>query len=79
MTVSFVSGIETDVAAPAASPDSEISFESNLNDLVTVQDEFVFHVCNTTITRDHEKSVFPVVVPPVTCQVFPRIEITLPY
>ena len=27
---------------------------------------------NTKITRDHKKSVFPVVVPPVTCQVFPQ-------
>ena len=60
-----------------------------MNDLVTGQDAFVFHVCpirilkrmlsNTTITRDHEKSVFLVVVRPVTCQVFPRIQITLPY
>ena len=89
LVVSPVSGIATDVAAPAACPDSEISFESNLNDLVTGQDTFVFHLCpirilkrmlsNTTITRDHEKSVFPVVVPPVTCQVFRRIQITLPY
>ena len=87
LTLSLVCGIATDVAAPAASPDSEISFESNLNDLVTGQDAFVFHVCpirilkrmlsNTTIARDHEKSVFPVVVPPVTCQVFPRIQITI--
>ena len=34
---------------------------------------------NTTITRDHEKSVFPVVVPPATCQFLTRIQITLPY
>ena len=88
-TVSLVSDIATDVTVPTANPDSEISFESNLNDLVTGQDAFVFHVCpirilkrilsNTTINRDHEKSVFPVVVPPVTCQVFPRIQITFPY
>ena len=45
LTVSLVSGIATDVAALAACPDSEISFESNLNDLVTGQDAFVFHVC----------------------------------
>ena len=86
LTVSLMSGIATGVAAPAARPDSEISFESNLNDLVTGQDAFVFHVCpirilkrmlsNTTITRDHEQSVFPIVVPPFTCQVFPRIQIT---
>ena len=81
LTLSLVSGIVTDVAAPAECPDSEFNFESNLNDLVTVQDVFAFHVCpirilkrmpsNTTITRDHKKSVFPVVIPPVTCQVFP--------
>ena len=33
---------------------------------------------NTTITRDHKQSVFPVVIPPVTCQVFPRFQTTLP-
>ena len=89
LTVSLVSGIAIGVAAPAASPDSEISFESNLNDLVTGQDAFVFHVCpirilkrvlsNTTITRDTKNQFSPVVVPPVTCQVFPRFQITLPH
>ena len=88
LTLSLVSGIATDVVAPAECPDSESSFDSNLNDLVTGQDAFVFHVCpirilkrmpsNTTITRDHKESVFPVVVPPVTCQVFTRIQTTIP-
>ena len=88
LTLSLVSGIATDVASPAECPDSEFSFESNLNDLVTGQDASVFHVCpiriwkrmpsNTTITRDHKKSVFPVVILPVTCRVFPRIQTTLP-
>ena len=45
LTLSLVSGIATDVAAPAECPDSEFSFDSNLNDLVTGQDAFVFHVC----------------------------------
>ena len=76
LTLSLVSGIATDMAAPAECPDSEISFESNWNDLVTSQDAFVFDVCpirilkrmpsNTTVTRDHRKSVFLVVVPPVS-------------
>ena len=33
---------------------------------------------NITITRDHKKSVFPVVILPVTCRVFPRIQTSLP-
>ena len=76
------------MVAPTECPDSEFNFESNLNDLDTGQDAFVFHVCpirilkrmpsNTTITRDHKKSVFQVVVPPVTCRVFSRIQTTLP-
>ena len=88
LTLSLVSGIVTDVAAPAECPDSEFSLKSNLNDLVTVQDVFALHVCpirilkrmpsNTTITRYHEKSVFPVVIPLVTCQVFTRIQTTIP-
>ena len=87
VTLSLVSGIAT-VAAPEC-PDSEFSFESNLNDLVTVQDALAFHVCpsrilkrmpsNTTISRDHKKSVLPVVILPVTCRVLPRIQTTLPY
>ena len=35
LTVSLVSGIAAGVAAPAASPDSEICFESNLNERLT--------------------------------------------
>ena len=51
-----------------------------------VQTALVFHVCpvrildwmlsNTTSTRDYEKSVLPVVIPPDPCQVCPRIQIT---
>ena len=89
LMLSLVSGIATDVAAPAECSDSEFSFESYLNDLVTVQDALAFHVCpirvvkrmpsNTTITRDHKKSVFLGVILPVTCRVFSRIQTTLPW
>ena len=33
---------------------------------------------NTTITRDHKKTVFPVVILLVTCRVFTRIQNTFP-
>ena len=88
LMLSLVSGIATDVVAPAECPDAEFNLESYLNDLVTVQDALAFHVCpfrlfkgmlsNTTITRDHKKTVFPVVIRPVTCRVFPRTQNTLP-
>ena len=59
--------------------------ESYLNDLVTVQDALAFHVCPIRISkkdaeqhnnfqRPQKKSVFPVVIIPVTCRVFPRIQ-----
>ena len=85
LMLSLVSGITTDVAA---CPDSEFSLELSLNDLVKVQEALAFHVCpirilkrmpsNTTFTRDHEKSVFPLIILPVTCRVFSRIQTTLP-
>ena len=45
LMLSLVSGIATDVVAPAECPDSEFNLESYLNDLVTVQDALAFHVC----------------------------------
>ena len=45
LMLSLVSGIATDVVAPAECPDSEFNFESYFIVLVTVQDALAFHVC----------------------------------
>ena len=87
LMLSLVSGIATDVVAPAECPDSEFNFESYLNDLVTVQDAVAFHVCPIRIfLKDAEPQQLPettnmsflVVILPVTCRVFPKIQNTLP-